>query len=88
MMTTISQREAEIASCITAPDKQLAEVNAKFGALRLAKTEPDDTEVDRAGAISQVAVEQAVLRESHANYSTSCSLVSALQLRVYGETRV
>ncbi|KAK4250174.1 hypothetical protein C7999DRAFT_38882 [Corynascus novoguineensis] len=64
MMTTISQKEAEIASCITATDKQLAEANAKLGALCLAKAEPDETEVDRAGAISQVAVEQAVLRES------------------------
>lgn len=64
MMTTISQKEAEIAESITASDKQLADVNAKLGALCLAKTEQDETEADRASAISQVAVEQTVLRES------------------------
>lgn len=64
MMTTISQKEAEIAESITASDKQLADVNAKLGALCLAKTEQDETEADRASAISQVAVEQSVLRES------------------------
>lgn len=35
-----------------------------MGALCLAKQEPDETEADRTGAISQVAVEQTALRES------------------------
>ena len=64
MLTTISKTEAEIADSITATDKQLAEVNAKLGALCLAKQEQDETEADRASAISQVAVEQTVLGES------------------------
>jgi predicted negative regulator of RcsB-dependent stress response len=64
MMTTISQKEAEIAQSITASDKQLAEANAKLGALCLAKTEQDETEADRVSAINQVAVEQTVLGES------------------------
>ncbi|KAJ4290126.1 hypothetical protein N0V88_006633 [Collariella sp. IMI 366227] len=64
MMTTISQKEADIAESIAATDKQLAEANAKLGALCLAKTEQDETEADRASAISQVAVEQAVLKDS------------------------
>lgn len=64
MMTTISQKEAEIAESIAATDKQLVEVNAKLGALCLAKTEQDETEVDRASAINQVEVEQSVLKDS------------------------
>ena len=63
-MATISTKEAEIADSITATDKQLAEVNAKLRALCMARQEEDETEVDRAGAISQVAVEQTVLGES------------------------
>jgi septal ring factor EnvC (AmiA/AmiB activator) len=64
MMAMVCQREAEIADSITATDKQLAEVNAKLGALCMAKQEEDETETDRASAISQVAVEQTVLGES------------------------
>jgi septal ring factor EnvC (AmiA/AmiB activator) len=64
MMTKISQKEAEIEESITATDKQLAEANAKLGALCLAKTEQDETEADRVSAISQVAVEQTVLKDS------------------------
>ncbi|KAK4119842.1 hypothetical protein N657DRAFT_674661 [Parathielavia appendiculata] len=64
VMTKISRKEAEIAKSITATDKQLAEANAKLGALCLAKQAQDETEADRASAISQVAVEQTVLRES------------------------
>ncbi|KAK4148824.1 leucine zipper putative tumor suppressor 3 [Chaetomidium leptoderma] len=63
-MTTISKKEAEIADFNTATDKQLAEVNANLGALCLAKREQDETEADRASAISQVAIEQTVLGES------------------------
>jgi septal ring factor EnvC (AmiA/AmiB activator) len=64
MMATISKKEAEIADSITATDKQLATVNAKLGALRVAKQAQDETEADRISAISQVAVEQTVLGES------------------------
>ena len=63
-MTTISQKEAEIAESIAATNKQLAEANVKLGALCLAKKERDETEVDRTSAISQVAVEQTFLGES------------------------
>jgi hypothetical protein len=63
-MRTISQKEAEIAESIAATDKQLAEANAKLGALCLAKKEQDETKADRASAISQVAVEQTVLGDS------------------------
>ncbi|KAK4205894.1 hypothetical protein QBC37DRAFT_381652 [Rhypophila decipiens] len=64
MMATVSQKEAEILDSIAATDKQLTEVNAKLGALCIAKQEEDETEVDRASAISQVAVEQTALGES------------------------
>ncbi len=60
----ISKTEAEIADFITATDKQLAEVNAKLGSLCLAKQEQDETEADRASAISQVTIEQTLLGES------------------------
>jgi septal ring factor EnvC (AmiA/AmiB activator) len=66
MMTTISQKEAEIAESIAATDKQLAEANANLEALCLAKAEQDETEADRASAISQVEVEQSVLKNSRA----------------------
>ncbi|KAK4446468.1 hypothetical protein QBC34DRAFT_411739 [Podospora aff. communis PSN243] len=64
MMAMVCQREAEIVDSITATDKQLTEVNAKLGALCMAKQEEDETETDQASAISQVAVEQTVLGES------------------------
>ncbi|KAK4159492.1 hypothetical protein QBC43DRAFT_129563 [Cladorrhinum sp. PSN259] len=64
IMAAVSQKEAEITDSITATDKQLAEMNAKLGALCMAKQEEDETEADRASAISQVAVEQTVLGES------------------------
>lgn len=64
MKKAISLKEAEIVESMKAAKKQLAEVDAKLGALRLAKTEQDETEADRASAISQVAVEQTVLGES------------------------
>jgi hypothetical protein len=60
----ISKTEAEIADFITATDKQLTEVNVKLGALCLAKQEQDETEADRASAISQVTIEQTLLGES------------------------
>jgi len=62
--TTISTKETAVRDTITATDKQLAEVNTKLVALCLARQEPDETEADRMGAISQVAVEQTALRES------------------------
>jgi hypothetical protein len=64
MAEMISTREMEIKDAIAATDKQLAEVNAKLGALCLAKRDPDETADDQAGAISQVAVEQTALGES------------------------
>ncbi|KXX74515.1 Leucine zipper putative tumor suppressor 3 [Madurella mycetomatis] len=63
-MTKISKKETEIADFIRATDRQLADVNAKLGALCLAKQEQDEMEADKASAISQVAVEQTVLAES------------------------
>ncbi|KAK4186674.1 hypothetical protein QBC35DRAFT_500653 [Podospora australis] len=64
IMAAVSQKEAEITDSITRTEKQLAEVNAKLGALCMAKQEEDETEADRASAISQVAVEQTLLGES------------------------
>lgn len=63
-MVAVSQKEAEITDSIAATDKQLAEMNAKLGALCMAKQEEDETEADRTSAISQVAVEQTFLGES------------------------
>ncbi|KAL8369547.1 hypothetical protein RB595_000060 [Gaeumannomyces hyphopodioides] len=61
--TTIST-ETAVTGAIAATDKQLAEVNAKLGALCLAKLDEGEMEADRASATSQVAVEQKALGES------------------------
>jgi hypothetical protein len=61
MITTISTKQAEIADSIIATNRQLAEANAKLGALRLARQDEGETEADRTGAISQVAFEQTAL---------------------------
>ncbi|KAH7127261.1 hypothetical protein EDB81DRAFT_907414 [Dactylonectria macrodidyma] len=62
--TTISTKETAVTGAIAATDKQLAEVNAKLGAICLARQEQGETEADWISAISQVAVKQTALSES------------------------
>lgn len=56
--------QTEVAGSIAATNKQLNEVNARLGALCLAKQNQGETAADQACAISQVAVEQTALGES------------------------
>lgn len=64
MIAAISTKETEVTEAIATIDNQLTEMNAKLGSLVLAKQNQSETEADRTGAISQVAVEQTALGES------------------------
>ncbi|KAK4235982.1 hypothetical protein C8A03DRAFT_45950 [Achaetomium macrosporum] len=90
MTQMISTKETEVANAIEVTHKQLAEVNAKLGALQLARQDEGETEADRASAISQAAVEQTALDASGKllqELLEKTKTTAANAMRNQGETR-
>ncbi|KAL8386862.1 hypothetical protein RB595_010335 [Gaeumannomyces hyphopodioides] len=77
IQTTISTKETAIADALAAMDEQLSQMGAKLVALCLSRPTEGDTEVDKASATSQVAMEQKAMGESRQVLEELLSVVQA-----------